>query len=680
MATRLDLLKTARPKLQPKLQMIVNGDDEVNTVRSQRCAALAATSEKQLRDSGERRVVLLEQPKRFPKVKKLKQIARDIEANVFIHLNVTTAPTPRILRNYLRQGRIIRARVPLSGIPQLVQDPSVTFVEIGESLKFPQPKLSALESTSPKPSDRRFGAQAQHKFGEDILIGIVDVQGFDFSHPDFLDEAGRTRFVAIWDQGGDARVHPDGKKFDYGAEFTKKHLNDAIKAAPRLGVPAYEVERQSQMAEGSHGTHVASIAAGNLGVCRRASIAGVLISLPQDEAEDRRRSFYDSTRIADAVDYLVDLAESLGKKAVSINISLGTNGHAHDGSGAVGRYLDAVLTSPGRSVTVAAGNAGQEIGESPEDFGWMMGRIHTSGRVMAADLTRDIEWVVVGNGVIDASENELELWFSPQDSFEVSLQLPSGEWTEAIGPREYIENRQLSDGSFLSVYNEVHHPSNGANYVAIYLSPTLKADPLIGVLAGTWTVRLRGVDIRDGNFHGWIERDDPQRIGPVGDREAWTFPSFFTKRSTVDDSTVNSLGCGNRVITVANLDLARNRINISSSQGPSRDGRTKPDIAAPGTDIMAAKGFSTNNERWIGMTGTSMAAPYVTGVIGLMLAIEPKLTSAQIEGILRSTAKPLPGASFIWVNDAGFGVIAQEDCLREALNINRRKDRTEKAP
>lgn len=679
MARRSDLLRTARPKLQPKLQMIVNGDSAVNTARSLRCAALAATDEKQLRVSGERQVEL-EQPKRFPKVKKLKQIARNIEANVFVQLNVTSARTPKILRDGLRRGRIIRARVPLSQIPQLARDPNVTFIEIGESLKFPEPKLSTIESTAPKPTDRRFGVQSQHKFGEEVLIGIVDVQGFDFSHPDFLDDAGRTRFVAIWDQGGDARPHPDGKKFNYGAEFRQTHLNDAIKAAPRLGVPAYEVERQSQMAEGSHGTHVASIAAGNLGVCRRAAIAGVLISLPQEDAEDRRRSFYDSTRIADAVDYLVDLADGLGKKAVSINISLGTNGHAHDGSGAVGRYLDAILTTPGRAVTVAAGNAGQEDGESPDDFGWLTGRIHTSGLVSSAGLTRDLEWVVVGNGILDASENELELWFSPQDRFEVSLRLPSGEWTEAIGPREYIENRQLSDGSFLSVYNEVHHPSNGANYIAIYLSPNLLSDPLVGVQAGTWMVRLRGVDVRDGNFHGWIERDDPQRIGPVGNREAWTFPSFFTRRSTVDNSTVSSLGCGNRVITVANLDFIRNRINISSSQGPSRDGRTKPDVAAPGTDIMAAKGFSTDQERWIGMTGTSMAAPYVTGVIGLMLAIEPKLTSAQIEGLLRSTAKPLPGASFTWVNDAGFGVVSPEDCLREAGNIDVRKDRTERVP
>ena len=110
--------------------------------------------------------------------------------------------------------------------------------------------------------------------------------------------------------------------------------------------------------------------------------------------------------------------------------------------------------------------------------------------------------------------------------------------------------------------------------------------------------------------------------------------------------------------------------------GPTRDGRFKPDVAAPGTDIVAAKGFSRDGEKWLGMTGTSMASPFVRGVAGLMLAIEPQLTAAQIEGIMRSTATPPPGSSFRWVNDAGFGVINPEACLEQATHVNNRKDRT----
>lgn len=679
MAKKRNLIGPNRSKLQPKLQMIANGTSEVNAVRAEQSAALRVRSPKLLRQVELRRgeedvVATRRQVKRVPARGKLRRICGDVEANVFVQLNEGFEHSRKLKGELARQGNVISARVPLSRLPQLADDPEVAYVEIGEALKKPDPKLTVGSAGAPSVGDRKFGRESQHDFGEDVLIGIIDVQGFDFTHPDFLDAKGRTRWVAIWDQGGNARPAPDGKRFDYGALFEKAHLDAALAAAPGMGVPAYEIEPQSQRVEGSHGTHVASTAAGNRGVCRRSPIAGVLVSLPESDL-DRRASFYDSTRIADAVDYLVALAAKL-KKRVSINISLGTNGHAHDGNGAIGRWIDAVLATPGRAVTVAAGNAGQEKGETPDDVGWIMGRVHTSGQLAAAGLTADIEWSVIGNGMADISENELELWFGPQDRFEIKVRTPGGTWIGPIAPREFIENQRLDDGSFISIYNELYHPSNGANYISIYLSPNLRSNPVIGVTSGTWVVRLQGIEIRDGRYDGWIERDDPRPWKKIGNQSFWAFPSFFTERSMVDNSTVSSLGCGNRVITVANLDVAKDKINVSSSQGPTRDGRFKPDVAAPGTDIVAAKGFSTNGDAWIGMTGTSMASPFVCGVAGLMLAIEPGLTAAQIEGIMRSTAKPPPGASFRWVNDAGFGVIDPEACLEQAAQVRARKDRT----
>jgi hypothetical protein len=280
---------------------------------------------------------------------------------------------------------------------------------------------------------------------------------------------------------------------------------------------------------------------------------------------------------------------------------------------------------------------------------------------------------VVGNGIMDLSENEMEIWYGAQDRFAISIKPPGMDWIGPIEPREFIQNRMLPDGTMFSAYNEVFHPANGLNYVSVYLSPFLKA-PVIGVRAGTWIVRLHSLEVRDGRFHAWIERDDPQRLGRVGEREAWRFPSFFTERTLVDDTTVSSLGCGSRVITVANLDALRNQISVSSSQGPTRDGREKPDIAAPGTGIVAAKGFAGDPDEWIAMSGTSMASPLVAGIVGLMLAIDQRLTAAQIEAIIRRTAKPLPGASFAWSNAAGCGVIDPEGCLAETSRIDVRKD------
>jgi subtilisin family serine protease len=671
-------------KMQSKLRMIADGDAVVNTLRSERTAALAVEAEATLKRVPQCRTdtsVPVSRKDRDKKVKTpphLKSVTGAVRANVFVHLRDQHVKTPKTMRPHCRKGQLIQVQAPLNEIPALAAQPGVTYVEIAEALKMPVVTTADDEPATPPATERRFGSASQHKFGEDVLIGIIDVQGFDFSHSDFLDENGKTRFVRIWDQGGDARKSPHerdsffDRQFEYGAEFQNTDLNAAITAAPALGVPATDIERQSQRTEGSHGTHVASIAAGNRGVSRRSQIAGVLIDLPEED-QDRRMSFYDSSRLADAVDYLLRLAEKMGLP-VSINVSLGTNGHAHDGSAAVTRWIDSALATPGRAVTVAAGNSGQEKGETEDDLGWIMGRIHSSGILPAAGLEQDLEWVVVGNGLMDLSENELEIWYSAQDRFAVSIKPPGMDWIGPIEPREFIQNRMLDDGTMFSAYNEVYHPANGLNYISVYLSPFLQPPQVIGVTAGTWIVRLHSREVRNGRYHAWIERDDPQKLGRVGAREAWSFPSFFTERTLVDDTTVSSLGCGSRVITVANLDALRNQINISSSQGPTRDGREKPDIAASGTAIVAAKGFAGDPEAWLALSGTSMASPLVTGVVGLMLAMKKELTAAQIESIIRRTAKPLPGTNFTWSNSAGFGVIDPEGCLEETSRLDVRKD------
>ena len=144
--------------------------------------------------------------------------------------------------------------------------------------------------------------------------------------------------------------------------------------------------------------------------------------------------------------------------------------------------------------------------------------------------------------------------------------------------------------------------------------------------------------------------------------------------SNVDKSSVSSLACGRHIISVANLDEDGDRIAISSSQGPTRDGRLKPEVAAPGTNIVAARGFTLGNKLWVAKSGTSMAAPYMAGVVGLMLAVEPNLTAAQIGGIIHRTAKPLPGDTYEWQDAAGFGRVNANACVEEAGRVNNKKD------
>ena len=667
-------------KLDPKLRMLANGSEEVNTLRAERSPAIAVVDPKILKDTP-----LLRGPDASPEQVSAKVILKastgsldKVFVNVLIELKEGAGKLPEALVRRepdlpppVYMGNFVAAPVALNDLQGLLADPSVVAIENTEHVRFLPPLHVSRDVGEPKVGTRRVDLPESIDLSDGVLVGIIDVQGFDFSHEEFLDRVGKTRFVEIWDQGGSTRPAP--KPFGYGSLIAAEHMNAAIGAAGDIGLPATELEPQSQMVPGSHATHVASIAAGNRGVCPEADIAGVLISLPLEDT-DSRKSFYDSSRIMHAVEYLFDLGNARNQP-VSINISLGTNGHAHDASSVNSRWIDFALSSAGRSICVAAGNAGQIEPAEPGDWGFVMGRIHTSGVLEKAGDSVEIEWIVLGDGIADLSENELEIWYEPQDWIKFEIRPPgASEWIGPVNPGEYQQNRMLSDGTFISIYNEIYSAANGHNYIACYLSPFLSSERVVGVRAGTWLVRLTAIDIRDGRYHAWIERDDPRRLGKTGFKEAWAFPSFFSRDSTVGDSTVSSLACGQRVVSIANLDDQRKLISITSSRGPTRDERLKPEIAAPGTDIVAASGFGDPNQPWILMSGTSMASPYVAGVVARMLIAEPKLTAAQIGGIVRRTAKPLAGAAdFGWENDAGFGEIDPAACMEEVVRLRTRR-------
>jgi len=698
-------------RLQPKLRMIRNGGHNVNQIRAEQAAAVALkyVPDDQGCVRGPGLVCEHTSHRRGRKKREWENVAdgsAEVVVDVFIQLDDEDAKLPAELladqdalpqKEFARQnaygirvrdfnqpvegiqvtaenGAYLTAEVPLSKLDELKSSSVVTAIEIGQELKIAPPILSGRpEKDAPQPAER-YATTFEHDEGKGVLIGIIDIGGFDFAHKDFLDEEGQTRFIEIWDQAGGTRLPP--KPYTYGARITQQQMNNAIEAEKRPGnLPATELEPQSLRMRSSHATHVASIAAGKHGICPQAMIAGVSLALPTRDT-DPRLSFYDSTRLAHAVDYLFQLGVERNVP-VAINISLGTNGHAHDGTSVVNRWLEHGLSKSGRAICVAAGNAGQEAPTGPDDMGFLQGRIHSAGQIPASGLSRDLEWIVVGDGQGDLSENEIEIWYSMQDRFAVEIRPPdSEEWLGPVEPGDFIENKVLATQTVVSIYNELYAPCNGHNHISVFLSPFFSKEELVGVHPGKWTIRLHGRDIRDGSYHAWIERDDPRRIKPLEFESGWAFPSFFSKKTAVDNSSVNSLAAGHSIISVANYDSQTEQIHKTSSQGPTRDGRNKPEIAAPGTNVLAANGFDSRDRPWVSMTGTSMASPFVTGVVALMLGLDRELTAAQIAGILRRSAKPLPSSDFAWKNDAGFGVVDVDLCLREADNINKRRDQT----
>ena len=333
-------------RLHPRLRVIRNGDQFVNAIRSDAattvaCAlstsrdgvppapALAAASETDL--AALRGIAEAPRSRKLPKRAKMEEQPKAASAyvNVLIELQPERSGTPAeeqaaavtrlnetleravpqiersaVAAGISRRRNFVAATVPISLLDELERDPAVAFVHAAEPLKLDAPPTSPARTAVKK----AIGNPSTHGRGKGVLIGIIDVGGFDFAHPDFLDDKGETRFVAIWDQ----RVRPpaasQARGFDYGSEFTKAHMDAAIAASAEARCAAATLlERQSQTSPGSHGTHVASIAAGNTGVCPEASIAGVLIDvpLPDDPIERRRTTFSDTSRIIHAVEYLL---------------------------------------------------------------------------------------------------------------------------------------------------------------------------------------------------------------------------------------------------------------------------------------------------------------------------------------------------------------------------------------
>lgn len=651
-------------RLSPRLRMIANGNSEVNTYRAQLSGSVRTTDPqvKLYRPLEKLEAAEQHDPSRTLGDPPDLVVSRAIEVSCFVHHEDPNRPSRRIGDSIPQRGQVGVADLRIERVETLARlavDEHIAYIETGSPISLVRP----LDTTRFSPAPVRRSPLSAHTPQQPVLIGLIDVGGFDFSHPDFLVD-GKTRFHSIWDQGA---VNTGGTgRVPFGRELTRAEMNAAIDQADDAGVAPDDLLPQSTQHDGSHGTHVASIAGGNSGVFPAAHLAGVLLAL-SDEELDRHATFADSTRLVHAVDYLFDLSAQLDNCPVVVNISLGTNGHAHDGTSPVSRWIDSALALPGRCVTVAAGNAGQEAPGFEGDLGYLAGRIHSSGRIAARGLSVDLEWQVVGNGIVDISENEMEIWCEAGDEFSVTLFSPSGDRLGPVGPGDFIENKRLPSDTFVSIYNERYHPANGANRISLFLSPRL-LDEIVGIESGTWTVRLTGDEVRDGRFDAWIERDDARPIGRRGEQQAWRFPSFFSARSNVDRSSVSSLACGRDIIAVGNSDTANETINPSSSQGPTRDGRPNPDIAAPGTGIVAARGFAGRDERqlWMTMTGTSMASPYVAGVAAHMLATQPHLTSSQIAGIMRHTARPLPGVDYHWQDDAGYGEIQPTKCVEQA--------------
>ncbi|HZG41672.1 MAG TPA: S8 family serine peptidase, partial [Longimicrobium sp.] len=201
----------------------------------------------------------------------------------------------------------------------------------------------------------------------------------------------------------------------------------------------------------------------------------------------------------------------------------------------------------------------------------------------------------------------------------------------------------------IHVANRLADPNNGDNVVGIFIEANAPG--------GEWTIRLHGEKVDDGTFHAWIERDNLSQTRFVGQAES--------------EFTLGSLSCGRNTIVVGSYDghEVTRPLSFFSASGPTRDGRQKPDICAPGHDVLAAR--SGTRSGVTSKKGTSMAAPAVAGAVALLLAEAARgnraLSSEEIRDILIGTAVPMTNGAVPWDPPSGFGRLSVGAALRRLL-------------
>ncbi|MDX6392225.1 MAG: hypothetical protein QOJ73_3288 [Streptosporangiaceae bacterium] len=427
---------------------------------------------------------------------------------------------------------------------------------------------------------------------------------------------GGTRFLSFWDQR-DQATGPHPEPYGYGAVHDRAEIDSALldpRPYQRLG---YHPAVADPGGTGSHGMHVMDIAAGNgeaegpSGVAPDADLVFVHLA---DRNTGGLGSFGDSVRLLEAVDFI---SRTAGAQPCVINISAGRICGPKDGTTLVERALDHFLaTTAARFVVNSVGNY----------YRW---RTHACGTIEAG---QEYSFTFISDPA-DTTANELEIWYDGDDEFAVRIDPPGytagrpvclGERSDLLVGRQAIGR----------VYHRRHDPNNGDNHIAAFLDP--------GGLAGNWTVTLEGRRVSSGRFHAWIERDD-------------SCPGCQARFAPDDSNPVTTIG----TIASSHLPLvvgaydghdpARPAAPFSSA-GPTRDGRCgKPDLVAPGVDVLAARSAPLTASRNPGLltrkSGTSMAAPVVTGAVALCLqAAGSRLTAPQIRDLVLGSCDPGPDA------------------------------------
>ncbi len=516
-------------------------------------------------------------------------------------------------------GNIATIKVPLSTFSQIDFSAVFSYIEVPGKIA---PDLEKMRVDVHADSVQA-GINLPEAFtGKDVLIGVTD-WGFDYTQPMFYDTLlQQTRIVAAWDQYKQAGNQP--ANFPYGAEYT---------TVPEL--LAAQSDTANIYSYATHGTHVAGIAGG--------SGAGAPYRGMAPEAGFLFATFFvDAASVIDAYTWMKDKAEFENKRLV-INMSWGLYYIGNlDGTSLLSQAIDA-LSAQGVVFVSSGGNNGDNNFHIQKDFD----NNTMTTRVMFDSYTNPTMW-----------GESITMWGEAGNSFDVKVQVYNGINTllaesplfSTSTTTQYVDSILVinTDTIYYNLTAENANPQNSRPHMRLRIK-NINTNLKIVLQAAADT----------GTVHFWNLVELTNGVGNWG----LSFVSFGT--SGMSGNAINSIGepaCTASVIAVGAyssgyLSSGGNPLGGTlasfSSSGPLITGVMKPDISAPGVNVISSMSsftdasystfetvtFNGTDYDFAKLSGTSMSSPCVAGIVALMLDANPALTPAQIKTILQATAR-----------------------------------------
>lgn len=541
----------------------------------------------------------------------------------------------------LRLG-VARVDLPGTGLERLAGPERVT-VDLGVQFR---PAMDQARAALGWTSDVDLA-----RSGRDVLLAVLDT-GVDFEHPDFRNPDGSTRLVFYWDQ-----TAPGEDEGLYGVTCDALDINEGR-------CPNRSEEPYAGFLPGGHGTHVAGIAAGGGGSPYRGIAFGSqLIGI---------RLNFDEAGVIDALDVLWQLAERW-QRPVVVNLSLGANQGPHDGSMPSEQVIDA-FSGPGRIVVAAAGNEGP--GSQPErihlplilDGREYRGRVRPLPFARSEGLRHEVWWdeapglrlAVAIEGGAATTIRAQSAWMDPETLPDEGLdQVVEAGSTRLVNLR--WQPWEVEDGArgvalVLDSDESLTESLSDLRWQLVWQGNAGRADAWLTDRNAQWD-EVTGPVVLDmpGGItasSNWMAGDADMTLTLPGTaREVVTVTGFFSRVRWTDVEGRLQTGGSTEPELGDILDLA--------SRGPTRDGRPKPEIAAPGGYVAATRALALripsslllDDDHWV-QQGTSMAAPQVAGVAALLLEGQPGLDAdAMVEALAASArvdAAVAAGDETVW--------------------------------